>query len=108
MDTENRTKQIKIRVNSEEEKELLKRANNIPLSRYMREFCLGNELPRNAVIKTADPKLLKELSAIGNLLNQAMRIANSEFKGGYPVNVMRLLLVIERSQKSLEALEDAS
>lgn len=108
MNTENRTKQIKIRVNSEEEKELLRRANNIPLSRYMREFCLGNELPSHAVTKTADPKLLKDLSAIGNLLNQAMRIANSEFKGGYPVNVMRLTLLIERTQKSLEALEDAS
>lgn len=108
LDTENRTKQIKVRVNSEEEKELLKRANNIPLSRYMREFCLGNSLPRHAVIKTADPKLLKELSAIGNLLNQAMRVANTELKSGYSVSVMRLILVIERSQKSLEALEDAS
>ncbi len=108
LDTENRTKQIKIRVNSEEEKELLNRANNIPLSKYMREFCLGNELPSHAVTKTADPKLLKELSAIGNLLNQAMRVANTELKSGYSVNVMRLILVIERSQKALEELKDVS
>ncbi len=108
LNTENRTKQIKVRVNSEEEKELLKRANNIPLSKFMREFCIGNDLPANIVTETADPKLLKELSAIGNLLNQAMRVANTELKSGYSVNVMRLILVIERSQKTLEELKDVS
>ncbi|EJG1072020.1 TPA: hypothetical protein ACGSUT_004847 [Vibrio parahaemolyticus] len=108
LNTENRTKQIKVRVNSEEEKELLKRANNIPLSKFMREFCIGNDLPANTVTETADPKLLNELSAIGNLLNQAMRVANTELKSGYSVNVMRLILVIERAQKSLEGLKDVS
>ncbi|EKO3392665.1 hypothetical protein OMA37_004516 [Vibrio fluvialis] len=108
LNTENRTKQIKVRVNSDEEIELLKRANNIPLSKFMREFCLGNELPSNSISVTADPKLLAQLSSIGNLLNQALRLANSEAKAGYSLNAMRLMLVIESTQRSLEELKNAS
>lgn len=108
MNTENRTKQIKVRVNSDEEKELLKRANNIPLSKFMREFCLGNELPSNSISETADPKLLAELASIGNLLNQALRLANSEAKAGYSLNVIRLMAAIESTQKILGELKNAS
>ncbi|MDK9749314.1 hypothetical protein, partial [Vibrio sp. D409a] len=84
------------------------RANNIPLSKFMREFCLGNELPSNSISETADPKLIAQLSSIGNLLNQALRLANSEAKAGYSLNTMRLMLVVERTQKSLEELKNAS
>ncbi len=108
LNTENRTKQIKVRVNSDEEIELLKRANNIPLSKFMREFCLGNELPSNSISVTADPKLIAQLSSIGNLLNQALRLANSEAKAGYSLNAMRLMFAVESTKKSLEELKNAS
>nr|WP_052679384.1 hypothetical protein [Vibrio parahaemolyticus] len=74
----------------------------------MREFCLGNELPSNSISVTADPKLLAQLASIGNLLNQALRLANSEAKAGYSLNAMRLMLAVERTQKSLGELKNVS
>ena len=64
---------------------LLAKSYNLTLSKFIKDFLDGNELPKqkryqssNRVIKTADPKLIREVSAISNNLNQISRRVNSQ------------------------------
>lgn len=103
-----KTKTIKVRVSPDEEMQLLEKAANIPISKFMREFCLGNKLPVRKITKTADPKLIRQLSIIGGLLNQAMRVANTQLKSGKPLDAVRLSSQVEATRRLLSELENVS
>lgn len=101
-----RTKIIKVRVSPEEESQLLAKAGSLPLSKFMREFCLGNDLPAKQITKISDPKLVRQLSIIGGLLNQVMRVANTQIKSGKPFDILRLSSRVEATRSLLSEMKN--
>lgn len=108
-----RNKEINIRV-SESELEKIKENAVGNVANFMRELALGNSAPvakikiPTATFQTADPKLLSQISVIGGLLNQAMRVANTQLKSGKPLDAARLSLRIEATNKLLSELKNVS
>lgn len=111
-----RDKEINIRV-SQDEKEKIKNNAQGNVANFMRELALGNVAPQakitvikrdNTVYKTANPELLRRLSSIGNLLNQVVRATNTQAKAGIPVDYIRLILAVERTEKLLQEVRDAT
>lgn len=112
-----RNKEIKIRV-SEGELSSIKENSGGNVANFMRELALGNVAPQaknitivkreNTNHEIADPALLRQLSSIGNLLNQATRIANTQVKAGHPLEAARLSISILAAEKALRGLENVS
>jgi hypothetical protein len=103
----NRDKEVKIRLTQQEKDKLKLKAGKLSLSKYMRDVSLGHDLD-NCVIQVSDPALVRQISAIGNLLNQALRAANYQVKAGYPLDSARLNVAIKSAQRALEGLSHAS
>lgn len=82
--------------------------SNIPLARLIRETCLHESETVRKVVRTADPQLIAQIAAIGNLLNQATKIANHQKKSGKPIDTARLLLAIKSVEKSLSEVSHAA
>lgn len=109
-----RDKEINVRVSHDEKEKIRKNAKG-NMANFMRALALGHEAPepRNVTIinrnvgnyEVADPQLLTQIAALGNLLNQALKLANREAKMGYSLNVVRLMAVIESTKVSLEKLK---
>ena len=68
---EHRTKSIKIRVTDDEFKQLNERKTETQLASWIRKTCLGA-----TPITPVDPSLIRELSRIGNNLNQITKHVN--------------------------------
>ncbi|MER5733996.1 plasmid mobilization relaxosome protein MobC [Streptomyces sp. NPDC002138] len=68
-----REKEIKIRVNKDEFKQLNDRKTTKSLASWMRNLCLG----ATPIIR-ADPELVRELGRIGSNLNQITKHANTQ------------------------------
>ena len=84
IEPERRLREIKIRLTESEHQALLDRSSRPSLATWIRETCLATEVsPRSLVIKT-DPNLLRQLSGIGNNLNQIARIVNQQTKSTSP------------------------
>lgn len=99
-----RTKSIKIRLTEEEHDQLLRRCGDMPLAEWLREVGLGQEVKvkrRRKAYTPVDPTLIRQLSKLGNNVNQIARVVNT-----YKSNLDKvwLLSALNSVKESLTAL----
>jgi hypothetical protein len=97
-----RGKSVKIRVTESEFQGLKDRCDGAALAPWMRETCLGERTLKRANVPKVDPALLRQLSGIGNNLNQIARVVNTQRHD--MVNVIQVLvqlLALERQFSQL-------
>jgi len=73
---EKRTKEIKIRMTETEHQRLLERCDRIHLAEWLRQLGLGEHTARKRPVPEVAPELLRQVSGIGNNLNQIARRLN--------------------------------
>lgn len=73
---EKRTKEIKIRLTETEHQRLLDRCDRTPLAEWLRQLGLGEHISRKRRVPDVAPELLRQVSGIGNNLNQIARRLN--------------------------------
>ena len=99
--TDKRTKSIKIRVTESELLELNELKVGGELATWMREVCLNKKTKRRNPPVDIDPKLLRNLSALGNNINQIARQCNRTVK---PSDALSILVRLDAIQSELEKL----
>lgn len=97
-----RNKAIKIRLFESElsELNLLKVGNE--LATWMRETCLNKKSKRRNAPIDVDPLLLRQLSAVGNNVNQLARLANAN--GMSAIDSVEIISVLHDIKAELEAI----
>lgn len=101
-----RTKIIKIRATDDEYAELVARSTKPKLAEWMRDTCLGADIrsTKSARMPRIDPVLLRQLSGLGNNLNQIARAINShEWKAIDRIQIVATLTTIQRELARLKA-----
>ncbi|EPY7234519.1 TPA: MobC family plasmid mobilization relaxosome protein [Klebsiella pneumoniae] len=73
---EKRTKEIKIRLTETEHQRLLDRCDRTHLAEWLRQLGLGEHTSRKRRVPEVAPELLRQVSGIGNNLNQIARRLN--------------------------------
>ncbi|HFT2752586.1 TPA: MobC family plasmid mobilization relaxosome protein [Klebsiella quasipneumoniae] len=73
---EKRTKEIKIRMTETEHQRLLERCDRIHLAEWLRQLGLGEQTARKRPVPDVAPELLRQVSGMGNNLNQIARRLN--------------------------------
>ena len=73
---EKRTKEIKIRLTETEHQRLLDRCDRTYLAEWLRHLGLGEHTSRKRRVPSVAPELLRQVSGIGNNLNQIARRLN--------------------------------
>ncbi|MEB6472832.1 MobC family plasmid mobilization relaxosome protein, partial [Klebsiella michiganensis] len=73
---EKRTKEIKIRLTETEHQRLLDRCDRTHLAEWLRLLGLGEHTSRKRRVPEVAPELLRQVSGIGNNLNQIARRLN--------------------------------
>ena len=76
---EKRTKEIKIRLTETEHQRLLERCDRTHLAEWLRQLGLGEHTSRKRRIPDVAPELLRQVSGIGNNLNQIARRLNQSY-----------------------------
>jgi hypothetical protein len=99
--TEKRNKSIKIRLFESELAELNEKKTGNELARWMRETCLGKKTKRRNPPVNVDPKLLRQLAAIGNNINQVARQCNNNLASSDALDVIIRLDAIEQVIKEV-------
>jgi len=99
---EKRSKEIKIRLFPEEHQALLKKSGKVPLAIFLRDLGLGQKDARKKSYPKVDPELLRQLSGIGNNLNQLARIANIKRDEMETALILSALSDIKASLDSIE------
>jgi hypothetical protein len=100
--TEKRTKSVKIRLFESELLELNSLKTGNELATWIRETCLGKKSKRRNAPIDVDPLLLRQLSAIGNNVNQLARLANA--KGMSAIDSVEIVSVLHDIKAELEAI----
>lgn len=100
--TEKRTKSVKIRLFESELLELNQLKTGNELATWMRETCLGKKSKRRNAPIDVDPLLLRQLSAVGNNVNQLARLANA--KGMSAIDSVEIVCVLHDIKAELEAI----
>ena len=103
-----RDKKISIRVFDTEKKDLLNRCGQYDLATWMRETCLAQNpqiLPTRRPPKypEIDPQLLRQLSGIGNNINQIARHLNS--KDFNPVDSVKVISALQSMAENIELIK---
>lgn len=101
-----RTKEIKIRMTDAEHKALLDRCSKPSLAAWMRETCLGEKKTKRSQIQEVDPKLLRQLAAIGNNLNQIARIINQQSKTDTVLDRVAVITALSCIERELQLVRD--
>ncbi len=105
MTDEKRNKSIKIRVNESEFSALNKqkeKAGFSMLADYMRSVSLNLEMSVKQEYPKVDPVLQRQLSGIGNNINQIARQVNSsEIKAGDSLQIISYLASIDKNLKQI-------
>ena len=104
-----RKKFIGIRLTEDEHDQLQARKLKPRLAAWMRDHCLGADVPLVNQVARIDPVLLRQLAGLGNNINQIARRVNSgEWDSLYQVNVLAHLVAIEQeiSRLKIEASRD--
>ena len=73
---EKQTKEIKIRLTETEHQRLLDRCDRTYLAEWLRQLGLGEYTSRKRRVPDVAPELLRQVSGIGNNLNQIARRLN--------------------------------
>ena len=100
--TEKRTKSVKIRLFESELLELNSLKTGNELATWIRETCLGKKSKRRNAPIDVDPLLMRQLSAIGNNVNQLARLANA--KGMSAIDSVEIVSVLHDIKAELEAI----
>lgn len=103
---EKREKVIKIRVTEEEYTALKKSSTKPRLAEWMRDSCLGIKPKKQHKTSPLDPALLRQLSSIGNNLNQIARQINASKTS--VINHIYLLSVLNAIQGEIREIKDDS
>lgn len=102
-DIPKREKKISIRVFDEEKKALLERCDGSELATWMRETCLEKKKIRRPNYPTIDPFLLRQLSSIGNNLNQIARVVNQgQYRASDAVSIVSALQSMAQNLEHLK------
>lgn len=99
-ETLKRQKEIKIRLTHEEHEELLNLCTTGSLASWMRETCLGEKRKKQVL----DPKLLRQLSGIGNNLNQIARLMNQQSKSNSVIDRIAVITALSGIENELKRL----
>ena len=105
-ESEKRTKKLSIRVTEQEKNDLLIRCNGSELAVWMRETCLAQTAKRKPKYPEIDPILLRQLSGIGNNINQIARHLNS--KDFNPVDTVKVLSALQSMAENIEIIKEQS
>ncbi|MBF7691738.1 plasmid mobilization protein [Acinetobacter pollinis] len=103
-ETLKRQKEIKIRLTDEEHQKLLDRCTAESLASWIRETCLGKKPTKQSKILEVDPKLLRQLSGIGNNLNQIARLINQQSKSNSVIDRIAVITALSGIEKELKRL----
>lgn len=107
MTDEKRTKSIKIRVNESEFSALnnqKEKAGFSMLADYMRSVSLGLDVQRKKEYPKVDPVLLRQISGIGNNINQVARQINASKET--PINAMQMISYLASIDRTLAKIRD--
>jgi len=97
---EKRTKEIKIRLTETEHQRLLDRCDRIHLAEWLRQLGLGEYTSRKRRVPYVAPELLRQVSGIGNNLNQIARRLN-QIDSLMPAERASLLVVLTSLDRQL-------
>ena len=100
---EKRTKEIKIRLTETEHQLLLERCDRTHLAEWLRHLGLGEHTSRKRRVPSVAPELLRQVSGIGNNLNQIARRLN-QLDGLTPTERVSLLAVLNSLDRNLGEL----
>ena len=100
---EKRTKEIKIRLTETEHQLLLERCDRTHLAEWLRHLGLGEHTSRKRRVPSVAPELLRQVSGIGNNLNQIARRLN-QLDGLNPTERVSLLAVLNSLDRNLGEL----
>jgi len=98
-----RTKEIKIRLTDSEHQRLLDRCDRTYLAEWLRQLGLGEHTSRNRRLPDVAPELLRQVSGVGNNLNQIARRLN-QLDGLSPQQSVSLLAVLNSLDRQLSEL----
>ena len=98
-----RTKEIKIRLTENEHERLLARCDRAHLAEWLRSLGLGEHVLRRRRVPDVDPALLRQVTGIGNNLNQIARKLHGLDAIPVPQQVS-LLVVLTSLDRQLSAL----
>ena len=100
---EKRTREIKIRLTDSEHQRLIDRCDRTHLSEWLRQLGLGEHTARKRRLPDVAPELLRQVSGIGNNLNQIARRLN-QLDGLNPTERVSLLAVLNSLDRNLGEL----
>lgn len=98
-----RTKEIKIRLTYSEHQRLLDRCDRTHLAEWLRQLGLGEHMSRKRRMPEVAPELLRQVSGVGNNLNQIARRLN-QLEGINPQQCVSLLAVLNSLDRQLGEL----
>lgn len=100
---EKRTREIKIRLTDLEHQRLIDRCDRTHLAEWLRQLGLGEHTTRKRRLPDVAPELLRQVSGIGNNLNQIARRLN-QLDGLNPIEIVSLLAVLNSLDRNLDEL----
>lgn len=101
--SEKKNKKLSIRVSEQEKFDLLTRCGGSELAVWMRETCLAEKPKRKPKYPEIDPLLLRQLSGIGNNINQIARHLNS--KDFNPVDTVKIISALQSMAENIELIK---
>jgi len=100
---EKRTREIKIRLTDSEHQRLIDRCDRTHLAEWLRQLGLGEHTVRKRRLPDVSPELLRQVSGIGNNLNQIARRLN-QLDGLNSTDRVSLLAVLNSLDRNLGKL----
>ena len=99
-----RTKKIMLRL-TESEYQKISENCQMPIARFIRETALGNAIIRRIVPPKVDPKLIRQISFIGNNLNQLTKLTHQK-NNNNELDNLTLLSELALIRQSLDELKN--
>lgn len=101
-----RNKRLNIRFSDTEFAKIQAKAQGTNLARYARAVLTEGEPPkRQKDYPKIDPKLMQQLMAMGNNLNQLVRYTHSQANAGKTIDLINLALSLDQLRYSLDNLK---
>lgn len=101
-----RSKRLNIRFSDSEFEKIQAKTQGTNLARYARAVLIEGEPPkRQKDYPKIDPKLMQQLMAMGNNLNQLVRYTHTQARAGQTIDLLNLALSLDQLQQSLEVLK---
>ena len=101
-----RTKRLNIRFSDSEFEKIQAKAQGTNLARYARAVLTEGEPPkRQKDYPKIDPKLMQQIMAMGNNLNQLVRYTHTQAGVGQPIDLINLALSLDQLRQTLESLK---